>query len=111
MAHCNAQAVQYIPSSFVGHTELCHQLDSRAAALIDLEQISCRKQISATSGTVFHGTHIKLNLWLWAMFAAVESADSNHAELTSSTVRADKPMREAKPEEQLAAALLGAVPG
>ena len=29
---------------------------------------SCRKQISATSGTVFHGTHIKLNLWLWAMY-------------------------------------------
>ncbi len=39
MAHCNEQAVEDIPRSLVGHAELCHQLDCRAAALIDREQI------------------------------------------------------------------------
>ena len=41
--------------------------------------------------------------------AVVKASGSYHAELSPATVRADKPMQEAEPEEQLAAALLGAV--
>lgn len=29
---------------------------------------ACRKQVSATSGTIFHGTRIALRLWFWAIF-------------------------------------------
>jgi transposase-like protein len=29
---------------------------------------TCRKQISATSGTVFHGTHVSLRIWIWAIY-------------------------------------------
>lgn len=29
---------------------------------------SCRNQMSVTSGTVMNGTHLKLTLWLWAMY-------------------------------------------
>ena len=39
VAHCDPQTVEYVPRGLVGHAELCHQLNCRAAALIDREQI------------------------------------------------------------------------
>ena len=46
---------------------------------------------------------------LAAGFAAVKAAGSDHTELISAAVWADKTMRKAQPEEKLAAALLGIV--
>ena len=109
MAHCDTQTVEDIPRSFVGHSELCHQLDRRAAAFIDREQVHRPDpQIELDVRPVKNGAAGRGDLFA-AGFAAIKAACSDHAELGAAAVRADKPMREAEPEEQLAAALLGTV--
>ena len=109
MAHCNAQAVEDIPRGLVGHAELCHQLDCRAAALIDREQIHRPEpKIELDVRPVEHCTAGRGDLFV-AGLAAVRPASPDPADLASAAVRADKSVREAQPEEQLAADLLGAV--
>ena len=109
VAHCETQAVQDVPRSLVGHAKLCHQLDRRAAALVDREQIHRPKpQIEFDMCPVKNGAAGRGDLFA-AGFAAVKAASSDHTELGAAAVRADKSMRKPKPEEQLTAALLGAV--
>jgi transposase-like protein len=51
------------------HCPRCRGTRSHRLGRPHLEQCaSCRYQVSATAGTVFHGTRVPLRTWFWAIF-------------------------------------------